>query len=71
MKKDDFSKKPLVEQIYDELFDNIGKHNEFDEGTIRTLKLLAVKGELKKVSEIARAIKVTVGKEDETDGTGN
>ena len=71
MKNEDFSKKPLVKQIYDELFANIGKHDAFDEGTIKTLKQLAAKGELKKSGKVAGAIKITVAKKDETAGTGN
>jgi len=69
MENKDFSKKPLVEQVYDELFANIDKHDEFDEGTIKTLRLLAAKGELKKTGRIMGAIKATVAKEDETAGT--
>jgi hypothetical protein len=71
MKHEDFSKKPLVEQIYDELFDNIEKHAAFNEGTIKTLKQLAAKGELKKSGKVMEAIKITVAKKDETAGTGN
>ena len=61
----------LVEQIYDELFANIEKHGEFDEGTIKGLEQLAVKGELKKHRKVVGVIKVTAAKEDETTGTGN
>ena len=71
MKHEDFSKKPLVEQIYDELFDNIEKHNEFDEETIKTMKQLALKGELKKHGKVMENIKGAVAKKDETTGTGN
>ena len=64
--------KPLVEQIYDELFSNIKKHVEFSEETITELKQLASKGELKKHGKVIEAIKVTVAKKkDETSGTGN
>jgi hypothetical protein len=70
MKNDDLSK-PLVEQIYDELFANIEKHDEFNEETIKTLKQLASKGELKKPAKVMEAIKTTVAKKDETAGTGN
>ena len=69
MKNEDFSKKPLVKQIYDELFVNIETLGEFDKGTVKTLKQLAAKGELKKFGKVAKAIKVTVEKEDETSGT--
>jgi uncharacterized protein YjgD (DUF1641 family) len=71
MKNKDFNKKPLVKQIYDELFANIEKHDAFDERTIKTLKQLAAKGELKKFVKVTEAIKVIVAKEDETAGTGN
>lgn len=71
MENNDLSK-PLVEQIYDELFENIEKHDEFDEGTIKTLKKLAVKDELKKHGKVMKAIKVVAAeKKDETTGTGN
>ena len=69
MKKEDFSKKPLIEQIYDELFDNIETHNAFDEGTINTLKQMAVKGEMKKPAKVTGAIKVTKENDNETTGT--
>jgi hypothetical protein len=71
MKDQDLSKKPLVEQIYDELFANIEKHDEFDEGTIKILKQFAVKGELKKSGKVMEAIKTTVAKKDEATGTRN
>lgn len=69
MDKEDFSKKPLIEQIYDELFANIEKHDTFDKGTIDTLKRMSAKGELKKPSKVKGAIKIS--KENETTGTGN
>ncbi len=65
MKNDDLSK-PLVEQIYDELFANIEKYDEFGEEAIKTLKQLASKGELKKHGKVMGAIKVPVAKKDET-----
>jgi len=65
----DFSKKRLGEEVYDELFANIEKHDEFDGGTIETLRLLAAKDELKKPGKIIEAIKATVIKEDETTAT--
>jgi len=69
METEDFSKKPLVEQIYDELFANIEKHDEFDEGMIKTMNQLAARGELKKHGKVMGAIKATVVKKDETTGT--
>lgn len=71
MDNEDLSKKPLIEQIYDELFANIEMHDTFDEGTIETLKQIAVKGEMKKPAKVKGAIKVTMSKENETTGTGN
>jgi len=71
MESEDFSKRPLVEQIYDELFANIEKHNEFDEGVIRTIKQLAANGELKKHGKVMEAIKEMGAKKDEITGTGN
>jgi len=68
MGNEDFSKKPLIEQIYDELFANIGTHNEFDEGTIETLKQMAHKGELKKPAKVTGAIKVPMANDNETTG---
>jgi len=62
MKNEDFSKKPLVEQIYNELFVNIEKHDEFDEETVKTLMELAMKGELKKSSKVMQTIKLTTAK---------
>ena len=70
MKNDDI-RKTLVEQIYDELFANIEKHDEFDEEEIKTLKKLAAKGELKKPGKVMGAIKLSVEKKDETTGTRN
>lgn len=66
MEIEDFSKKSLVEQIYDELFANIEKHKEFDGGMIRTIKQLAANGELKKHRKLMKAIEETGAKEDET-----
>jgi len=70
MNNDNFSK-PLVEQIYDELFANIETLSEFDKGTIKTLKQMATKGELKKHAKVTGAIKVSMVKDNETTGTGN
>ena len=69
MKNEDFSKKTLIEQIYDELFSNIETHNVFDEGTIKTLKQMAAKGELKKPAKVTGAIKVPMENDNETTGT--
>jgi hypothetical protein len=71
MENKDFSKTPLVGQIYDELFDNIEKHDAFDVETIKTLKQLAAKGELKKSGKVAEGIKIMAPKENEITGTGN
>ncbi|HUT17364.1 MAG TPA: hypothetical protein VMW84_03600 [Acidobacteriota bacterium] len=71
MNDDAFSNKPLIKQIYDELFANIERCDEFDEGTINTLKQLAATGELKKHGKVMESIKRAVVKKDETTGTGN
>ena len=71
MKNENLSKKPLVEQIYDELFTNIEKHNAFDIETINTLRQMAAKDELKKSGKVTEAIKVPVKEKNETAGTGN
>lgn len=71
MEIDDFTKKPLIEQIHDELFANLERHNEFDEGVIRTIKQLASNRELKKHGKIMEAIKEMGAKKDETTGIGN
>jgi hemerythrin len=71
MDAEDFSKRPLVEQIYDELFANIEKHNEFDEGVIETIKQLAANGELKKHGKVIEALKEMGTEKDETTRTGN
>ncbi len=71
MKNEDFSEKPLVEQVYDELFADIEKIGEFDEVTIKTLKQLAASDELKKAGKVTDAIKIRVAKGNETAGTGN
>lgn len=65
----DFSKRPLAEEVYDELLASIEKHAEFDEGTIKALRLLAAEGKLTKPGRIIEAIKATVTKEDETTAT--
>jgi hypothetical protein len=70
MKNDDL-RKPLVEQIYDELFANIEKHDEFNEETIKTMKQLASKSELKKYGKVMEAIKVPMAKNNEGTGTRN
>ena len=57
MQTDDFSKRPLVEQICDELFANIEKHKEFDDGLIGMIKQLATTGELKKHGKVMAAIR--------------
>ena len=71
MATEDFSKKPLVEQIYDELFANIEKHDAFGQASIADLKQMAAKGELKKPMKVMGAIKVPMAKHNETTGTGN
>ncbi len=71
MKDEDSSKKPLVEQIYDELFSNIEKHDAFDEGIVKMLKQMAAKGEMKKPAKVMGAIKLTMANNNETTGTGN
>jgi hypothetical protein len=71
METQDFNKKPLVEQIYDELLANIEKHDAFDQRAITRLKQMAAKGELKRPTEVMGAIKVPIAKHNETTGTGN
>jgi hypothetical protein len=70
MENEDLIKKPLVRQIYDELIANIEKHDEFDEGIIKTMNELATRGELKKDKKVMEAIKKVVNK-DENIGTRN
>jgi len=70
MEAEDISKRSLLEQIYDELFANIEKHNEFDEGLTRTIKQLATNGELKKHQKVVDVLRET-GEKNETSGTGN
>jgi hypothetical protein len=48
----------LVEQTLDEMFSMLEKREEFDAPTIETLKALAKSGELKKVPQVTKAIKV-------------
>ena len=55
-------KKSLIEQIIDEMFENIEKHEEFDMRTIQNLKQLASTGDIKKSSLITNTVKVTSGK---------
>ena len=71
MEIDDFTKKPLIEQIHDELLANLENHDEFDEGVIRTVQQLATKGELKRHGKVMDAIKLRAARKDETAGTRN
>lgn len=66
MGNEDYYEKPLIEQIYDELFAEIEGHREFDTNTVKALKDLAAKGELKKFKEVSETIKPTAGDERET-----
>jgi hypothetical protein len=53
--------KSLVEQILDDMFANIEELEEFDAELLQRLKQLAVSGNLKKASQIIRAIKAASG----------
>ncbi|MHC4620788.1 MAG: hypothetical protein ACYTEQ_23835 [Planctomycetota bacterium] len=66
MGKKDYYEKPLIEQIYDELFAEIVGHTEFDADLVNALKELAAKGELKKFKEVSETIKAMTGKHGET-----
>jgi len=50
-------KKPLVEQILDEMFASIEVREEFDTPTIQKLKKLVVSGGLGEAKQVAKAIK--------------
>lgn len=63
--KDDSVKKPLVNQIWDELFANIKENEAFDDETIQALTQLAKTNELKKLGKAKEAIKTKVAKQDE------
>ena len=65
------SRKSLAEEICDELFANIEKHKEFDEGLVKMLKLLSAQGELSKPGRIMDIIKGTGTQQDEAAGVGN
>ena len=58
--------KPLIEQIYDELFVNIETFEEFDRERVKMLRQLTINGELKKYAKTIGAIKETLAKKDET-----
>ena len=49
--------KSLVEQILDNMFASIAQKEEFDVDTIRRLKKLAERGDLKKAPRVAEAVK--------------
>lgn len=49
--------KPLLEQIFDEMFDNLEGREEFDFETIQALKQLTQSGDLKKEASVSKAIK--------------
>ena len=57
MENRNVSKKPLVRQVYDELFTSIEALVEFDETTINKLKFLSSNGKLKKKGKVLDAIK--------------
>ncbi len=71
METDDFTKKPLIEQIHDELLASLENHEEFDKGMIEAVRQLATSGDLKKHGRVTDAIKLGAVKKDETTGTGN
>ena len=51
------SKKSLLEQVFDEMFQIISKHKEFETATIDTLKDMASGDGLKKSPQIIKVIK--------------
>ena len=51
------SKKSLLEQIFDEMFEIISKNKEFEATTIDTLKDMASGDGLKKAPQIIKVIK--------------
>jgi hypothetical protein len=53
--------KSLVEQILDDMFADIEELEEFNAELLQKLKQLAVSGNLKKASQIIRAIKAASG----------
>jgi hypothetical protein len=61
MTEETLIQKSLVEQILDEMFASIEGREEFDAQTIQTLKQLAVSGDLKKATQVTKAIKLAAG----------
>jgi soluble cytochrome b562 len=50
--------KSLTDEILDEMFATLSKREEFDKATVDELKQLAQAGELKKASQVTKAIKL-------------
>lgn len=51
--------KPLIQQIFYEMFANIEARDEFDQETVQNLKQLATAGNLHKPAKVIKAIKST------------
>ena len=51
------SKKSLLDQVFDEMFEIINKQKEFDAETIENLKKLSCSGDLKKAPQVINVIK--------------
>lgn len=49
--------KSLVEQIFDEMFSVIEKHEEFDSKTTESLRQLVDKGSFKKAAQVVQGLK--------------
>lgn len=56
MTKENSIPKSLVEKICDDLFASIEEREEFNSQTIKQLKQLAIKGDLKKAAKVTQAI---------------
>ncbi|NQE05923.1 hypothetical protein C5S32_08630 [ANME-1 cluster archaeon GoMg1] len=61
MTEETIIQKSLVEQIFDEMFASIEEREEFDAQTIQKLKQLTVSGDLKKATQVTKAIKLASG----------
>jgi hypothetical protein len=53
----DYYEKPLIEQICEQLFAEIEGHTEFDTATVKGLRRLAARGDLRKFKEVCETVK--------------
>lgn len=59
--------KPILDQIFDELFVQLAVHPDVSEGMLERVRQLAQSGQLKKPDKAIEAIKTTTRADNETD----